>query len=256
VATDQVPTTLVAAAPVETTAADGPSSRRDRQRTATEAEIKAVARRQLAELGPDGVSLRGIARDIGMTAPGLYRYFASLDDLLQALCADFFTDATDAVALAIRDAGEDVTDRMHAAIRGFRHWAVTHRAEFILMFRSPDGPDSHELGAEHSSRFTWLFLELFVGVWEQRALDLADGTPIPEAACRQMETFVRLHQIDLPRDAMWAFASSWVRLYAVICMEVLDQLGFMFDDVEPYFEAELASVARTIGLQYRPLPGA
>ena len=62
-------------------------SRRDRQRAATEAEIKEVARRQLVASGGEELSLRGIAREMGMTAPGLYRYFDSRRSLQLAYIA-------------------------------------------------------------------------------------------------------------------------------------------------------------------------
>ena len=52
-------------------------SRRDRMRVATTEEIKQTARRILVSEGPDAVSLRAIAREMGMTAPALYRYFGS-----------------------------------------------------------------------------------------------------------------------------------------------------------------------------------
>lgn len=223
------------------------SSRRDRQRAATEAEIKAVARRQLG--AEAGVSLRGIARDMGMTAPGLYRYFASLEDLLEVLCCDFFAEASDAVGDAIAAAGPDVADRMHAAVRAFRRWALDNPDEFTLMFRLPKEHQHDDAG--DSTRFASLFLELFVTLWADRTFEPEAQAPVPEAACRQVETFARLHPVDLPAEALWAFARAWVRLYGVICMEVFGQLRFMFDDVEPYFEAELQSVVAGLGVPYR-----
>ncbi|HEY6276068.1 MAG TPA: helix-turn-helix domain-containing protein, partial [Streptosporangiaceae bacterium] len=63
-------------------------SRRDRVRAATADEIKQTARRILMAEGPDGVSLRAIAREMGMTAPALYRYFGSHDELIKHVCAD------------------------------------------------------------------------------------------------------------------------------------------------------------------------
>ena len=226
-------------------------SRRDRQRAATEAEIKAAARRQLG--AEAGVSLRGIAREMGMTAPGLYRYFSSLDDLLDGLCCEFFAEASDAVADAIAAAGPDVADRMHAAVRTFRRWALDNPDEFTLMFRLP--ADHQHEKADDSARFASLFLELFVILWADRAGRPDVGrdaqAPVPEAACRQIETFARLHPVDLPVEALWAFARAWVRLYGVICMEIFGQLRFMFDDVEPYFEAELRSVVGELGVAYR-----
>ena len=64
---------------------------------------------------------------------------------------------------------------------------------------------------------------------------------------------MRVHHLDgLEAPALWAFASSWARLYSVICMEVFGQLDFMFDDVGPYFEAELRAVVEGLGIAYAP----
>ena len=69
-------------------------SRRDRLRAATKAEIVETARKLLVAEGLAGVTLRAIGRDMGMTAPALYRYYASLDTLLESLCASLFEECT------------------------------------------------------------------------------------------------------------------------------------------------------------------
>jgi AcrR family transcriptional regulator len=236
-------------------------SRRDRQRTATEAEIKAAARGQLVESGAQGVSLRGIAREMGMTAPALYRYYASLDDLLEAMCEDYFGEVTEEVAATSAAAGEDLGARLHLTVRAFRRWAVAHPAEFGLMFREREEPKDLDAGCVHSRRFAEQFLGLFVQLWAERPFALPDEPVAPEAACAQLRDYAASHRIDLPLPVLWVFASSWVRLFGVICMEVFGQLTFMFRDVEPYFEAELRSVVRAMGLEYvapdgePPVPG-
>ena len=68
------------------------ASRRDRLRAATIDEIIQTARQLLVKDGPEAVSLRAIAREMGMTAPGLYRYFGSHEELVRHLCADIFTE--------------------------------------------------------------------------------------------------------------------------------------------------------------------
>jgi len=68
-----------------------PPSRRDRLRAATSEEIIQTARRLVVESGPEAMSLRAIAKEMGMTAPGLYRYFDSHDELLRHVCASIFT---------------------------------------------------------------------------------------------------------------------------------------------------------------------
>ena len=69
-----------------------PPSRRDRLRAATIDEIIQTARQLLVKDGPEAVSLRAIAREMGMTAPGLYRYFGSYEELHRYLCASIFTE--------------------------------------------------------------------------------------------------------------------------------------------------------------------
>src|ERR1035438_10679052 len=76
-------------------------SRRDRVRAATTEEIKLTARRILVAQGPEAASLRAIARQMGMTAPALYRYFDSHEDLIRHVVADVFSEIADDINAAI-----------------------------------------------------------------------------------------------------------------------------------------------------------
>src|ERR1035438_434375 len=68
------------------------ATRRDRVRAATSLEIIQTARRLLVEQGSAAISLRAIAREMGMTAPALYRYFGSHEELIENVIADVFTE--------------------------------------------------------------------------------------------------------------------------------------------------------------------
>src|SRR6266851_7983869 len=94
-------------------------SRRDRVRAATTQEIKQTARRLLVSQGSEAVSLRAIARAMGMTAPALYRYFDSHEELIRHVVADIFTELADELHVAIKAAGRDLaaTGRTAAADR-------------------------------------------------------------------------------------------------------------------------------------------
>ena len=81
-----------------------PPSRRDRLRAATIEEIIATARRLLVDNGPEAVSLRAIAREMGMTAPGLYRYFGSHEELIRHVIAGIFTELAADIHQAIEAA--------------------------------------------------------------------------------------------------------------------------------------------------------
>src|SRR5256714_2594094 len=111
-----------------------PPSRRDRLRAATIEEIIATARRILVKDGPEAVSLRAIAREMGMTAPGLYRYFGNYEELVRYLCASIFTELGNDIHQAIESAEPPaglsgdawmrakLTVKMVAACREFRRW--------------------------------------------------------------------------------------------------------------------------------------
>src|SRR5215218_10931358 len=114
-----------------------PLSRRDRLRADTVREIKQTARRVLVDQGVDGLALRAVARQMGMTAPALYRYFDSREDLVEHVVADLYDELSDHLE-EVRDAAEPATPgvQLMSAARAFRQWATTHHAEFGLLFGS------------------------------------------------------------------------------------------------------------------------
>jgi AcrR family transcriptional regulator len=98
--------------------------------------IKAVARRQMATYGTAGLSLRAIAREMDITAPALYRYFPTLDDLITALIVDAFDGI--AVYMAQADAAhmpsDDYEGRLLAAALAYRQFALDRPEEFDLVY--------------------------------------------------------------------------------------------------------------------------
>jgi len=160
-------------------------SRRDRVRAATTQEIIQTARRLLVEQGPEAVSLRAIAREMGMTAPALYRYFSSHEELLRFVVADIFTEVADHVRTAIHAVGSldntdsaDVADlmvlKMAAGCREFRAWALEHVPEFSMIFGSPmPGLEVvHEINNDPTLdcgyQFGQVFLDLFGELYRRR----------------------------------------------------------------------------------------
>src|SRR3954471_17484157 len=98
-------------------------SRRDRARADTALEIRRTARRVLVAKGVDGLALRAVAREMRMTAPGLYRYFASREDLVEHVVADLYDELTDALE-TVRDAADPATPgrQLLTVAREFRRW--------------------------------------------------------------------------------------------------------------------------------------
>jgi AcrR family transcriptional regulator len=235
-------------------------NRRERLRAATLEEILGTAHKLLTQDGPAGVSLRAIAREIGMTAPGLYRYFPSLDDLLGALCASLYDELRESMERA-RDAcpPDDPAGRLVEVCREFRRWSVAHPSEFGLMFASPipglrTGADltdpEHAASKPHIAgmRFAGVFLALFAEVWARTQFPVPRDDEIEAELSTQLQAFLALLNAGLPVGAAQVFLSCWIRLYGMVALEVFGHLHFCLTDPEPMFETELADLGRLIGI--------
>lgn len=108
------------------------------QQTDLQEAIKNTAWRQIAEFGAPALSLRAIARELGITAPAIYNYYSRRDDLVTALIVDAYTSFGDS-QLAARDAvqANDLDGRMLAIGLAYRQWALTHPQRYQLIFGTP-----------------------------------------------------------------------------------------------------------------------
>jgi AcrR family transcriptional regulator len=234
-------------------------SRRDRVRAATIEEIKQTARRILVAEGPDAVSLRAIAREMGMTAPALYRYFGSHEDLLAHLVADIFTEIAGDIRTAIAsaaDSGADMTGKLIAACREFRRWSLDHRPEFSLLFGSP----LPALEALHDDvcgpcamEFAGTFFALFAELWQKQPFPVPRDDELSPALREQLARYRDgVGGGSIPLGALLTFLRCWVRLYGMVTLEVFGHLSFAMDDAAPMFEYTLAELAELVGLRYTP----
>lgn len=223
-------------------------TRRQRVRAATVDEIKDTARRLLTEQGPGAVSLRAIAREMGMTAPGLYRYFPSHEALLEGLCGDLEDELVGELVRA-RDAipAERAADRLAATCQAFRDWATARPAEFTLMFASArQHPGRHE--REAARRFGPVFFDVIVEHWQRSRFPVPAPESLSPQLRAQLERFVGALDLPVPVGLAYVFLSGWARLYGMVALEVFGHLGFALTDVGPLFQAEMAALAAQVGL--------
>jgi AcrR family transcriptional regulator len=124
-------------------------SRGERQRDELVAEILDEARRQLEAGGPNGISLRAVARAVGMSAPSLYTYFPSLAHIYTELITQSYGDLAATIERALaRHSKSDPHERLLIGPRAYRRWALAHREQFNLIFfdqirgykAPPEGP--------------------------------------------------------------------------------------------------------------------
>ena len=255
-------------------------SRRDRLRAATIDEIIQTARRLLVKDGPEAVSLRAIAREMGMTAPGLYRYFGNYEELVRHLTASIFTElghdihqaieAAEPPATAAGRSGFPATEpdgfvrakltvKMVAACREFRRWALNHRGEFALLFGVPlPGLDDgrYDLADECALAFAGTFFRLFLELWQKAPFPVPDDARIDPGLRDQLSRYrdalgasIPLGAV-LPIGAVLTFLRCWTLLYGAVAMEVFGHLRFALEDPAPMFEITLGDLAALVGLRY------
>ena len=229
-------------------------TRRERLRERTIADIKAAALDQIRESGAAGLSLRAVAGELGMSPAGLYRYYDSRDDLL----TDLITDGFDAVARAVAgaasaEAGSALGDRLLAASLAYRHWALTHRQEFGLIYGDPvpgftvSEPDRANQAAAGVGA---AFLGLFAEAWEQGTLPVPAWADRVAAADPVLSTCKDRTGVDLPPGGVVVALGAWARLHGLVMLEVFGHFGAMMEDPEPLFVATLRAQLDQLGLPH------
>jgi AcrR family transcriptional regulator len=224
--------------------------RRHRVREHALDEILRTARRLLVEEGPGAVSLRAIAREMGMTAPGLYRYYASHHDLIQALTSRLYEELATALAAARDQEPSPEPDRqLRSVCRELRRWALAHPREFGLLFTKPltDADTSPGTAAHDPSwRFGGIILELMVQLWHHGGIQ--PPTDLDPAWITQLEE-VREHLAGetVPLNVIYVFVSCWARLYGAVAVEVFGHLDFALTDPEPLFDHTVRDILAALG---------
>jgi AcrR family transcriptional regulator len=203
-------------------------TRRARQREATYAEIVSVARTLLAE-GAE-LSLRAVAARMGMTAPALYRYVASYQELVDLVAFEIDKAATSLFrAAAARQPDDDPAGQLLCASVAFRRWALDSPREFSLVFANPVAVGAcvrrELLTSATSGHF---FNTLLVRVWEKYGFPHPELSELDPAVAGALEE--PLFPIDLSllpdghRGLLWVFMNAWAALYGVVTLEVFGHL--------------------------------
>lgn len=203
-------------------------SRRQRLRDATTEEIKAIARRLMAEEGTASLNLRAIAREMGMTPSALYRYFDSRDAILGALISDACEDIGEAVERAVEELPHaDIATAILAACHAFRRWALDHPQEFGLIYGAPvPGYDRQaEQAAPAAMRTGMVLLHLLHRGIDEGVVRLQSEDSVPDAMRPVLAEFVAMKGHDgLPLAGAMIAVQFWVVLLGLLSGEVFGHL--------------------------------
>lgn len=198
---------------------------RARRRAQREADILRIARTHLSRDGAAALSLRAIARDMGVASSALYRYVSDRDELLTRLVVDAYTDLARHVESAVGSAGADPRARITAFGHGMRRWALEHQASWGLIYGTPvpgyTAPAAQTL--EPGTRLPATLLRLTAEIPPQRQ------QPSSRPPSRRFQSFVEENTADLGVDASPAQAAQavelWAHLLGAVSMEVFGHLG-------------------------------
>jgi len=228
---------------------------RARNRAAMEAEILRVAGEELARHGAAALSLRAVAREMGMASSAIYRYVRDRDELLTRLIVAAYTslgDAVEATHGAVDPA--DLDGRWRAVGTALRDWARSHPHEYALLYGSPvpDYRAPAEQTNEPGTRVQALLVRLLADA--QRAGRLRDATasiaPGVEASAEAAagpvldDPFFADAGLDAP--AVMAGLAAWTLLLGTVTTELFEQLGDTIPDPDAYFGYMLEVAGRLV----------
>ncbi|MDB1089322.1 TetR/AcrR family transcriptional regulator [Streptomyces sp. ACA25] len=225
---------------------------RERARAEVTAAIKEEARRQLAEQGAAKLSLRAVARELGMVSSALYRYFPSRDDLLTALIIEAYDALGAAAEEALRSAGRTAPAvlRWSAVCRAVRGWAVAHPHEYALIYGSPvPGYSAPQATVGPASRVGLVLAGIVGDARADGVLREPDGAPaLPPAVRGDMDRLTALLGTDLPAGTAAGLITAWAGLFGLISFEIFGQFHRMVDARDAFFASAVAQLAAGAGL--------
>ncbi|MGC5168807.1 TetR/AcrR family transcriptional regulator [Luteimicrobium sp. DT211] len=225
---------------------DAPPSRRERYRAQTRDEAKRIALEQLATGGQAALSLNAIARELGMTGPALYRYFANRDALLTALIIDAYDDLGAALTRAVVGAApEGADEQLRALGRTMRSWALAQPHRYLLLFGTPySGYQPPDAVIEAAQRTLGSVMAASVDL--QAPPSPPGTTPTPPTLLEQQLERAPWIPDELrgtiPGDVLAGVILSWTRLHGLIGLEVNGQFATMGFDPALLLERELDDI--------------
>ncbi|MFF0339017.1 TetR/AcrR family transcriptional regulator [Kribbella sp. NPDC004875] len=220
---------------------------RERARAELTEEIKTAARRQLATVGAEALSLRGICRELGMVSSALYRYFANRDELLTALIIDAY-NAMGAAAEAAAT-GADTVEEWTTICAAVRDWARANRHEYALIYGSPiSGYQAPQTTVEPAARVPLLLLGLLQKAQVAGRLEVPADAPEPSGLLAEQTQVLVALAPDVPPAVLVRTVIVWTQLFGMISFELFGQLVGSMDPADEFFASTTRQMAAFVGL--------
>jgi len=215
-------------------------------------DIVRIGRAHLATEGAAALSLRAIAREIGIVSSAVYRYVESRDELLTLLVIDGYDELGDAVDAALASVDEgDHAGRLAAIGRAVRAWAHAEPATYALLFGSPvpgyHAPSERTTGP--GTRVIVRLVEVWETAWVSGAITSEQPPVTPRRLSRDLARIRRESGITAPDELIARGMLMWAALFGCITFEVFGQYGpDTITQPQDLFEHQLKVLIETVGL--------
>ncbi|MGW2177688.1 TetR/AcrR family transcriptional regulator [Streptomyces sp. NPDC001732] len=222
---------------------------RERARIEVTAAIKDEAKRQLAAEGAAKLSLRAVARELGMASSALYRYFPSRDELLTALIVDAYDAVGETAEAAHRAAVAEAAPhlaRWTAVARSVRDWALAHPHEYALIYGSPvPGYTAPQATIGPAARVGHVLIRVVTDAYRSDGIALP---PLAEDLRAEAGRLAAEFAPGLPPEVAAPLIAAWSQLFGLVSFEVFGQFHKVVEAREVFFREAVAELARSVGL--------
>ncbi|MEU9689736.1 TetR/AcrR family transcriptional regulator [Amycolatopsis japonica] len=219
---------------------------RERARAELTREIKDEARRQLAEVGALGLSLRAVARELGMVSSALYRYFSSREELLTALIVDAY-NAVGEAAEAADDPKKAPLERWVSIWHAVRAWAKAHPHEYALIYGSPiPGYQAPQDTVAPAGRVAFALVAVL------RDANLRVETEVgemPVELLHQLDALTEILKVNLGPETASRLIMAWTQLFGMINFELFGQYVGSVDPSDAFFAHGVRQMAEFTGIK-------
>jgi AcrR family transcriptional regulator len=230
-----------------------PRSRHIEQYEATRSQIMEIARRLMGESGTAGLGLRAIARAMDVTAPALYRYFPTLDDLITELIIENFTALADAMAEgAGRFPKADYGGRLLGMLLAYRQWALDHPIDFQLIYGNPIpgyvAPTERTMPAARRG-FDVVVEILSDAIGAGKLIPPPEYQQLPETIAAQLAAVIAHEGYDALPVVLYLATVGWTRIHGIVMLELFDDIQPVVGDTEAFYRFEMMMLMQQLGYQ-------
>ena len=212
-------------------------------------EVGRVARAHLAESGAAGLSVRAIARELGLASSALYRYYPSRDALLTQLIIEAYNElgcTVEAEEAAIERT--DLAGRYAATCHAVRSWARAHPHEYALIYGSPvPGYAAPDDTIDPAVRVAQVFLRLAADI-DPAGLALRVDGPTDDVLLGQFSTLNDAMGLDVDTDVLALGVTLWAQLFGVVSFELFGTFNNTFEPADAIFEHHVRLGAVALGV--------